>query len=275
MSRELLQRQFEPIGLTGENPVLKRKGEILAWVYKPENIPDGLIKDFVVAKTPGYGDQYIFGNTLAVEAMAKAFNITDSLGMPDLRAASVFINPYASKRLLQTEEVYNFLNKTFARFGIYEKIRGSEFNSDIVNTVGVKPDTRKTIIRFYDYFAYPGWENYKKTNFVSILYVSDLVHERQHILQKHEGLPVNSLWAERNAMSEESKVLFSLLNNYPGITKHEQDYVAKILRYKSKRIFNYRNGLGFEDHLLTPEDYSDGTPNKHQTLHLEDFCFGS
>jgi hypothetical protein len=255
---ELLHNQFEPINRKGLNAILNG-GDNLIWEYKDR------YEDLVVGRPPGYPDQVFIGPEKCVRSLAIAFNILDSFALAGLRAMSALIikNYYGDEKPIDPG--------LLARFGVLDKFEDKTYALERVKNVGVTPELRSPVARLIDYYDY-----YQLTDLsaqVGILYASSLKHEWTHVEQKRLGLPVNSLWSERSAMTSEARFLFSLLNN-GKLKKFDEDYISRVLQYLSDRIDNYRNGRGFSDHLTQTGSNSDGTPLRKQNLHTEDFTFG-
>lgn len=268
--KELMGTQFSPVGENGTNPI-QNKGEILVWEYQA--LGDGLKPDIVVGKTPNYGDQYLIGSEACVRALAKSFNMLDSLGFPDLRAVSVVvINRYDFDKgsYCGWDEGRSFSDELLARFGITEKLHGTRFGLP-VHSLGIYTDVRYPVAMFEDVFS---WLGSSDQQVAAAIYAGYLRHEFAHVEQEREDLPVNSLWAERHAMSRQAEVILGLLNS-GEFKKDQQKILADYTRNLSVRIQNYRNGNGYESHLTKESLNKDGTPLKEQRLHLYDFIFGS
>lgn len=274
---ELLPNQFAPVNEAGANPIFSGHGEIILWEYKPSGPPDFLSRDFVVAKTPGMGDQYILGPEPAVRQVAKAFNILDALGYERLRTMSVIINPYIYGGKINKAGTH-FIDDLFKRFGIADKTRGTQINhlhnGNRVNVLGIDFDVRNPIAIFGDIQNYPNyWTEAPDDISTTLLYVGFLRHEWAHVEQGRYGLLTNSLEAERHALSEEARLLTKFLNADQLLSKKQKDFLAKRIRLRVNRIYNYRNGITDADHK-TDNAYFRHVWHKSQSLHNQDFVFG-
>ncbi|MFZ3301730.1 MAG: hypothetical protein WA152_03395 [Microgenomates group bacterium] len=211
------------------------------------------------------------GRREAVLSNAIAFNILDSLGFNELRAMSVITYPYEYESSgVEEKPMWNiFIKELMTRFGLFQKIRESKFNYKSIK-IGIKTDIQNPLFVGFDTLKWTALWGDKNINFSAIFDAAVFVHEWQHVLQLRDGLPVNSLWSERNAMTHEGNLLLRFLNTNK-LTKRQQFIVAYYLQYKSLRISNYRNGFGFNDHF---SENSDGTPLKKHNLGNIDFEFG-
>ncbi|HJY98892.1 MAG TPA: hypothetical protein VJ227_04210 [Patescibacteria group bacterium] len=256
MRTELLHSQFIPINERGLNPI-ENFGDCLCWEYNDQKT--GL----VVGKPADSPNQILIGPERCVRSLSKAFNLLDALEQSEIRSTSVLIinNYYGDEKPIDLD--------LLGRFGVLDKLGNNSNEIYWLRYPGISPGPRYPVATFVDLFKY--YED--DMLLVSVIYAGYLRHEWTHVLQKRNGLPVNSLWAERSAMSDEARLLMDILNS-GRLNRLQEDNVAYHLMQTSKRISNYRNGRGFADHLNESGSNSDGTPAKNQSLHLEDFSFG-
>lgn len=264
MSTELLQNQFIPLNKEGQNPI-KTRGKILLWKYTEPN-------DFGIFlyKTPGFSNQIIISPEKSAIDIALAFNLLDSLGLHNVRDMDIINWPNSFEKRIVSE--YYIKNLT-TRFGIDEKIHGTHFSSAFTS-VGVKPDVKSPLARYIDIYSWPGWESLMNSKIGKIIYAGKIIHEWTHVEQYRNGLPVNSLWSERHAMSEESKIILTLLQTDLNLTPSDKKIIAYFLSTRSKKIEDYRNGINWQNHLIGKESNNDGTPVRKQDYHQDDFMFG-
>lgn len=269
---ELLQNQFVPTDETGVNPVTTLNGKILTWEYQPPNPPDKAIDNFVVAKVPGIPEQYILGPKNSARLVAKAFNLLDSFYC-NVRTMSIIINPYIGAS--ETESINGvgseYITECGKRFGMDQKINGTVFDP-CLTTIGVRPDVRQPIFVSEDILKWNGWKEFMDNDLATIFYAGRLWHEWAHVEQIRRGLLVNSLWSERCAMTLEAYLLVNILN-HNHLKERQQWILVHHISELSKRIYDYRNGMNFHDHLTSLQAVEDGTP-QDQSLRDMDFVFG-
>ncbi len=234
---------FVPHNLIGEKMLCDNASDIS--IYTPDSS-----KDLVVAKPIGYPNQFIIGPKAEVLATAKAFDILDTLGYGELRSISVLVEGI-NKNVLDA-------------YHIKEKIRGTKYNDSL--GIGVYSDVIEPL--FINYNNYVEAEGSHEA--ASIAIAGTLIHEWAHCIQSRNGLPANSLWAERMAFKAQGD-FYQLMMNSNGIKKKTDERLVVWMKFLARRSFDYRNGRNYEG----KDAISDGSPIKKQNFFNEDLDFQS
>lgn len=260
---------FRPLDKQGKDAI-KSGGGILVYSYR-DNDPN-ILDTSIVAKPPGFPDQHIIGPQITVVALAKAFLLLDSLQPSNsFRQINIVVNGEFDfeKHEYRSFKKPSFTSDQLGRFGIQETLKGTQYKKRVGDLPGICPDVMHPRFLCSDYSSNKTWSSF----FLSAYYASVVVHEWTHVEQVRNSLPTNSTWAERAAMTNQVRFLFDLLSSGALKREDEKNVVIQI-QALSIRIQNYRNGIGFYDHLKGKTSNYHGSPIKDQTLHTEDFQFG-
>jgi len=242
------------------------------YVYRPpEYLEEGLREDIVVAKPPNHPQQYFIGPQEDVMSIAKGFEILDCFGYYKIRAMNVLVTKrydYESQNYKELTGGSIFTIDLLKRFGILESIKGSRYSKTPIENIGIREDVKHPLFSMY------GLEDWRKADhlYAAIHFSHVAIHEWTHCQQRKQGLPVNSLWAERAADTKRCLYLLELLKS-GKLSLYQEKLCVADLRHYSTIIYNYRNGKGFANHL-TRGSNTDGSPQKNQTLYTKDFKFG-
>ncbi len=260
MSNELMIRQFEPI--------LNKHRQILTYAYNPESLPMNVPQNFVVSKIPGTS-QFVIGVADQVSLYAKAFNLLDAISDSGIsRNISVLIYPFDTSSD-EKGDYQKFILDILKQFGLYDRIKDTVYDKSVFRT-GVFPDQRETLFcdRKVEWLA-----DYDNDGVLQTFdYAGAIKHETEHILQSQNGQPTNSLWSERKALSIEAAFMGGILNT-GQLKKSQEKILLYLLQEKCGRIYSYRNGRGFEDHISVILDEGSPTNNTSST-ETDDFMFG-
>lgn len=240
-------------------------------VYSYRDNDLDILDTSIVAKPPGFPDQYIIGPQITVVALARAFLLLDSLQPSNsFRQINIVVNGGFDfeKHEYQSFKKPSFTSDLLGRFGIQETLKGTRYKKlEVLH--GTCPDVMHPRFLCSDYSSNKNWSSF----FLSVYYASVIVHEWVHVEQARNSLPTNSTWAERAAMTKQARFLFCLLSSGALKREDEKNVIIQI-QALSIRIQDYRNGIGFYDHLKGKTSNSHGSPIKDQILHTEDFQFG-
>lgn len=209
----------------------------------------------------------IIGEPEAAEQVAFAHKLLENMMIHHPRQMSVVIAPSFVLEADAAEEHKPWIAEdVLRRFGILEQLRGSDYNPFDPNVVGVRCDVRQPVHVTYDHAK---WQESPQDFplFLAFTYAAELMHEWAHVKQEREGLPSYSLWSERHAMSEQTRLLYRILNRFSRLKKESVQLLQIHGTYYLQAIHDYVNGRGFSDHLL--EDYMQGSPLKDQTLYRD------
>lgn len=265
---EFTRGQFIPHNLEGNQQINDQKSDL--FIYAPPDFNNRSLREqVVVAKPHGHPEQIFIGPIDDIFTVAKGYDLLDTLGYEELRKLSVLVifttgeNGYG-----RWKDGRPIDDEIIQSFGIAEKIQSTKYSKRIGNR-GIWADVRNPVFTTYDY------QKYREISplVASVIFASNAIHEWVHHLQATTSLPVNSLWAERAAFAKQGEFLQKALNSNQ-FNSAEETKIAAALKDLATWSFNYRNGKGFENHLISKHANSDGSPLRKQSLHQEDFIFG-
>ena len=265
---EFARGQFIPHTLEGNQQINDQKSDL--FIYAPSDFGErGLREQVVVGKPNRHPEQIFIGPIDDIFTIAKGFDLLDSLGYEELRSMSVLVNTtITDNRYGKWSDGSAFDDELMQAFGITEKIKSTKYQKNLQN-VGIFPDVSNPLINTWDYKIL----REQSTLVAAVVFASNAIHEWTHHLQATNDLPVNSLWAERAAFAKQGEFLQIVLNSNK-FRKTEEETLVKWLKYLATLSYNYRNGRGFENHLITKGANTDGSPLGEQNIHKEDFIFG-
>lgn len=209
----------------------------------------------------------IIGEPNAALQIAQAHKILEGMMIQHPRQMSVLVAPnFASERSAEDLKTPWIAEDVLRRFGIFEQLRGSDYNPFNPNDVGVHSDVRMPVHVTYDHAK---WQESPEEFplLLAFTYAAELMHEWAHVKQERAGLPSYSLWSERHAMSEQTQMLFRILNRFSRLKKDTSQLLELHGEYYVRMIHDYRNGRGYADHLQ--ESYIQGSPTKDQSLYRD------
>lgn len=247
------------------------KDSTLGYSYFPPDYAEMNVRPDVAVFKHETG-QYIIGPQDEVLTIARGLNIADSLGYQHLRQMHEVITHAvhnSTEPYIQYTQSQPISDEIIRRFGIKQLLKQSKYNFSL-STLGVYCDIANPI------FFSSAIEEWRIVDpfLAEILAVSNIVHEWGHVTQYREQLPVHSLWAERHAATEQCIFISKILNSNV-LNKWQQEQLNYILSYYSQRIFDYRNGNNFNDHLINDYQFNEGTPQRSRSIHNEDYKFGN
>ncbi len=251
-----------------------RNEEVLFYGYKPVDWKEqGLRKEVVVAKLPGYPNQTIIGPIKAVNYISKAFNILDSLFDDKIHRelnVVVTVGFDLEKWIYSTwkdgKPVTRNLLDTFGLTDHMQKSRYPKYRPGKTH-VGVFADIGNPLFLSPDYSVLADiWGE----EFIPLYFACVLKHESTHAFQARNSLPVESLWAERHAMRDQMLVLIQMLNS-GRFKKETESTILGVVQNLMLRASNYRNGRGFQDHFATDNH---GSPLNDQKVFKHEIEFG-
>ncbi len=267
---EFARGQFIPHNLEGNQQINDQKSDL--FIYAPAGFRERSLREQVVVGKPnGHPEQIFIGPIDDVFTIAKGFDLLDSLGYEKLRSMSVLVNTAIIEHGYgKWMDGSAFDDELIRTFGITEKIKSTKYQQKKnMQNVGVFPDIANPVINTWDYKMY----REQSTLVAALIFASNAIHEWTHHLQATNDLPVNSLWAERAAFARQGEFLQKVLNSNK-LNKTEEETIIAWLKYLATLSYNYRNGIGFESHLISKRANGDGSPLREQNVHKEDFIFG-
>ena len=248
---------FRPVDGSGRILTRISLSDIYGYIYQNHF-------DMVVAKYPGYPENYSVGSFPQVMVVLAARALLDSLGLHENRMINIALVAHSNQTNRSKEydeekiDHFNYLADQFSIPIDYNHQRGITLM-----------DTHHPL--FYsntnqDWIDYDGF-------CASLIFADRFVHELTHIWQYRLDLPTRSLWAEIAAISAGGRLLLQVLNSGRLNKKQEKGVFALVID-KAKKVYDYRDGRNFNFHLQSPQSNVNGSPVKDQTLHTEDFNFG-
>ena len=229
------------------------------YILKPSDA--NLSADVIVARRPGYPSSFLIGPLAAVRQINEAlkimgqFDYSTKIAQVELNVViSCVINPGTYEYELPSDGLPYSLS-------LFERLHVGNLKKESMYTpgVGISADMLNPIFFSPNYGLYLDKLGYSP-QISTIYWASVLSHEWQHVLQIRAGNTASSLWSERVAMTHQNRFLLHMLNNCQlSLSKEDRQLLERYIDDSRTRIFNYRQGRGFHDHIQYLEQNPEGS----------------
>lgn len=221
------------------------------YVLKPSD--SELSPDIIVAKKPGFPRNFIIGTLKTARILDESFGIIHNLYSTSwYRQMNVIfgaiLDPYGGEYEMWADGAPYTID-LLCRLGFDNPLKESKYylpSNPQKITIGVFPDMKRPLFFLYDYTSLLDY-GYRSFTLASY-WASILVHEWEHVNQIRQGLTASSLWSERQAMTSQVKFLRQILNSRAFPTQ-DNEWINIQIEDLLQRIYEYRQGRGFGDHL--------------------------